>query len=209
MKILDRSVIDGNKLTAEEAAELAKFKAWHNAPTPARTLSTDTRREIEALLESYNQARIEWQAVPMDAPRKVWRTAHKLFHTQGTLLARAQREAFKEFGKSRGWKYEGSFSIGDLHTDALSMTWCETCGGLCQAGPIKDIKASDHDGGRTDAFCLNFRYDTSTEAVMLHTKHPLAACVAVADRFRLKVTPYDFSWYGKPLAVLFERRGSK
>jgi len=209
MKILDRSVIDGNKLTVEEAAELAKFKAWHNAPTPARAVGASTRSQIEALLEGYHQARIEWQAVPVNAPRSLWRIADKQFRTQDRLLNRAQREAFKEFAKPRGWKYEGTFSIGDLHTEALSMTWCETCGGLCQAGPLKDILHSDHDGGRTDAFRSLRDYNGRTEAVMLHTVHPLQFCIAVAERFRLKVTPFDFSWYGKPLAVLFERRGSK
>jgi hypothetical protein len=123
-------------------------------------------------------------------------------------IHRARRDAFKEFGYPRGWKYEGNFSVSELHKEALSRTWCETCGGLCQLDPIHHFVHDTHTGGLHDAFRVRRGYRGRTEAVIHHTQHPFSNCQVFAARFGLNVTQLDWSWYGPEfIAVLFERAG--
>ena len=88
------------------------------------------------------------------------------------------------------------------------MTWCEDCGGLCQLGGSECLH-TDHSAGRHDAFADRTDDSGRTEAVVHHTRHPLAACQGFAARFGFNVVQLDWSWYGLPRAVLFTRGGRK
>ena len=121
-------------------------------------------------------------------------------------LARAQRDAIKEFAFPRRWTYEGPLGISELHKGLLSWTWCETCGGVCRLAMREQHSGQcNHEAGRNDALRARRGYNGRTEAVILHTTHPFINCEQIATTMGLKVTQLDYSWYGKPTAALFER----
>jgi len=181
-----------------------------NTSVPAGTPAA--RETIEKLISIERQAHRVLVEASSAGPRvagwhkglKAAQRDHKKAREQ---LERAQREAIKAFAVSRGWKYEGGFSASELHTYELHLTWCETCGNLCQFSYAPRCFQQGHTSGRHDAFCYPHRDDPwRTEAVVHHTKHPFERCEGFAALFGFKVTRLTWSWYGPELtAVLFER----
>lgn len=120
------------------------------------------------------------------------------------LLPAARRDAIKDFALKHGCKYEGDLGVSELHTESLSRTWCETCGGLCRAGETGYL-ADRHSSGYHTAFRERGSYTGRTAAVVQHTRHPFERCEAFGALFNLKVVKLDWSWYGQPVAALFVR----
>jgi hypothetical protein len=125
---------------------------------------------------------------------------------QWRLLPAARRDAIKDFALKHDWKYEGDLGVAELHTESLSRTWCETCGGLCRANLKWPGYLTDgHRSGYHTAFRARRDYCGRTEAVVQHTRHPFEGCEVFAAAFNLKVVRLDWSWYGLPVAALFVR----
>jgi hypothetical protein len=189
-------------LNPQDAQALAGAMAALNR-IPAAPLARPT---IEALWTVEAAAKAEAASTELLGSRGESRRAdfRRLRITQ--QVERAQRAAIKEFAFPRGWKYEGPLGVSELHNESLSRTWCETCGGLCQADPIGHYLHDTHRTGLHDALRNRRDYCGRTEAVIQHTQHPFSNCQVFAARFGLKVTQLDWSWYGPEFtAVIFER----
>jgi hypothetical protein len=208
MRTVANNAIDGNvTLVAEDAQALADaIAALSSAPVRITAASPAIRQRIKQLSDVQLIAIGEEQAADLLGVRGAARRAGFRRLRIDQQLARARRDAIKEFAFPRGWKYKGPLGVAELHTGSLSRTWCETCGALCRRSEREQHQGGhDHDYGLNDALRRRRDYTGRTEAVILHTRHPFAACLAFAESLGLKVTQLDYSWYGKPTAAFFER----